>query len=120
MESCHPTLHDASLVPDEFEDEHHHQALAMDHYVAAYEMYLFGHDLFPEQEKVLEDRYGMSNLVICIIFEVLSLESAKKDQRVIEDLELQKEKLKEASQELKQLLKAPVRFASVFFPWNRD
>ena len=58
MESAHPSLQDPSLVPDEFEDEHYHQALAMDHYLAAYEIFLLGQDVYPDQEKALEDRYG--------------------------------------------------------------
>ena len=58
MESEHPTLQDPSLVPEEFDDEHHHQALAMNHYLAAYEVFLKGQDVYPDQEKEMEDRYG--------------------------------------------------------------
>ena len=59
-ESKDPTLQDSSIVPDEFEDNNHHQALAMDHYTLAYGMFLEGKDVFPEEEKILEARYGAS------------------------------------------------------------
>lgn len=58
MESADPTLQDADLVPDEFDDDHHHHALAMGHYLGAYEVFLLGQDVYPEQEKALEERYG--------------------------------------------------------------
>ena len=58
IESKDPTLQDSSLVPDEFEDNNHHHALAMDHYTLAYGMFLEGKDVFPEEEKILEARYG--------------------------------------------------------------
>lgn len=57
MESCHPTLQDSTLVPDDFDDEHHHQALAMEYYLGAYEVFLLGQDVYPEQDKRLEDHY---------------------------------------------------------------
>ena len=58
MDSKHPTLQDPAFVPDEFEDNNHHLALALDHYHIAYDVFLQGQDVFPEQEKVLEERYG--------------------------------------------------------------
>ncbi|KAH8107205.1 HEC/Ndc80p family-domain-containing protein [Cristinia sonorae] len=89
MESEHPTLQDALLVPDEFDDEHHHRALAMSHYLAAYEVFLHGQDMYPEQEKALEERYAL------------------KDSRVVADLEQKKEQLNTANAELQQLLESP-------------
>lgn len=58
MESEDPSLQDPSLVPDEFDNMHHHQALAMDYYLDAYEVFLSGQDVYPEQDKALEERYG--------------------------------------------------------------
>ena len=58
MSSGHPTLQDPTLVPDEFDDMNHHLALALDHNATAYEVFLQGQDVFPEQEKLLEERYG--------------------------------------------------------------
>jgi len=89
MESEHPTLQDASLVPDEFDDMHHHHALAMSHYLAAYEVFLLGQDVYPEQEKELEERYAL------------------KDSRVVADLDQKKEQLKAISAELQRILKSP-------------
>lgn len=60
LESRDATLQDSSLVPDEFDDMNYHQALALDHYTLAYEVFLEGKDVFPEQEKILEERYGES------------------------------------------------------------
>ncbi|KAI0073280.1 hypothetical protein K474DRAFT_1666837 [Panus rudis PR-1116 ss-1] len=89
MTSEDPTLQDPSAVPDEFDNIHHHQALAMDYYLAAYEVFLSGQDVYPEQDKALEDRY------------------ARKDERVVADLEKQREKLTELTSELKKLVKNP-------------
>lgn len=60
MESGDATLQDPSLVPDEFDNVHYHQALAMDYYLAAYDVFLSGQDVYPEQDKALEERYGGS------------------------------------------------------------
>lgn len=46
------------MIPDEFDDIHHHEALAFEHYIESYQLFLQGSDLFPEQERVLEERYG--------------------------------------------------------------
>ena len=53
-----PTLQEVSLVPDEFENIHHHEALAFEHYIESYQLFLQGADLFPEQERQMEERYG--------------------------------------------------------------
>ncbi|KAI0736882.1 HEC/Ndc80p family-domain-containing protein [Fomitopsis betulina] len=84
-----PTLQDSSLVPDEFEDNNYHQALAMDHYTLAYGMFLEGKDMFPEEEKILEAQY------------------AKKDEQVVAQLDHEKEGLQQAQLELDILEKAP-------------
>ncbi|KAI0797792.1 HEC/Ndc80p family-domain-containing protein [Abortiporus biennis] len=89
MESQDPTLQDPEYVPDEFSDNNHHQALAMEYYSAAYQFFLDGQDVYPEQDAALEERY------------------ARKDERVVADLEEKKEKLKEVKSELKKLLKTP-------------
>lgn len=62
MNSRHPTLQDPALIPDEFDDNNHHLALALEHNLSAYEIFLQGQDVFPEQEKALEERYGTAQL----------------------------------------------------------
>lgn len=46
-------------VPEEFHDPIHHQALAFDYFAEAYIAFFHGADIFEEQDKVLEARYGM-------------------------------------------------------------
>ena len=58
LESEDPTLQDAEQVPEQFDDPNQHQALAFAHYVDAYEVFLKGADVYPEQERVVEERYG--------------------------------------------------------------
>ncbi|KAH9934885.1 HEC/Ndc80p family-domain-containing protein [Fomitopsis serialis] len=89
LESKDVTLQDSELVPDEFEDINHHQALALDHCTLAYGMFLEGKDAFPEEEKILEARY------------------ARKDEKVVALLEMQREELHRAQLELEALGKAP-------------
>jgi kinetochore protein NDC80 len=62
MESQHPTLQDTLAIPDEFEDPNHHRALAFDYLVNAYDVFLGGSDVFDEQKRALEERYGMHGL----------------------------------------------------------
>ncbi|KAI0073301.1 hypothetical protein K474DRAFT_1686267 [Panus rudis PR-1116 ss-1] len=59
MISEDPTLQDPTAVPDEFENIHHHQALAMGYYLAGYEVFMSRQDVYPERDKMLEDCYGM-------------------------------------------------------------
>ncbi|PCH38332.1 hypothetical protein WOLCODRAFT_88019 [Wolfiporia cocos MD-104 SS10] len=89
LDSRDPTLQDSDFIPDEFDDINHHQALALDHYTRAYEVFLEGKDLFPEQEAIMEDRY------------------ARKDERVVAQLEQQREELKKLLLELEALERAP-------------
>ncbi|KAI0807228.1 HEC/Ndc80p family-domain-containing protein [Fomes fomentarius] len=92
MNSRHPTLQDPALIPDEFDDNNYHLALALDHNLTAYEVFLQGQDVFPQQEKALEERY------------------AKKDARVLVDLEQKRERLKEIQIEWEQLKKSAPPF----------
>ncbi|KAI0646849.1 HEC/Ndc80p family-domain-containing protein [Trametes meyenii] len=92
MDSRHPTLQDPALIPDEFDDIQHHLALAFNHNTLAYVDFLQGQDVFPEQEKLLEERY------------------ARKDARVLEDLERLRERLKEIQAEWEQLKKSAPPF----------
>ncbi|EMD38609.1 hypothetical protein CERSUDRAFT_135519 [Gelatoporia subvermispora B] len=89
LESKDITLQDPSLVPDEFDDMNHHQALALDYYMEAYEVFLQGMDAFPEQDRALEERY------------------AQKDQQVVTDLEQRQEELKHVIEELQTLEESP-------------
>ncbi|KAH9901177.1 HEC/Ndc80p family-domain-containing protein [Cubamyces lactineus] len=92
MDSGHPTLQDPALIPEEFNDIHHHLALAFDHNSRAYEVFLQGQDVFPEEEKMLEERY------------------ARKDAQVFTDLEQLRERLKEIHAEWEQLKKSAPPF----------
>ncbi|KAI0637190.1 HEC/Ndc80p family-domain-containing protein [Trametes polyzona] len=92
MNSGHPTLQDPALIPDEFDDICHHLALAFDHHSRAYVDFLQGQDVFPEQEKILEERY------------------ARKDARVLADLEQLRERLVEIQTEWEQLKKSAPPF----------
>ncbi|THG98588.1 hypothetical protein EW026_g3622 [Hermanssonia centrifuga] len=89
LESKDPTLQDEEDVPAEFRSPHHHQALAFGHYIEAYEIFLQGADVYPEQEQRLEERY------------------AKKDEQVVGDLQQHREKLTMVQEELKKLVEDP-------------
>lgn len=56
--SGHTTLQNADNIPDQFNHDHHHLALAYEYYSEAYEKFLEGGDDFPAQDQKLEDRYG--------------------------------------------------------------
>ncbi|KAI0083992.1 HEC/Ndc80p family-domain-containing protein [Irpex rosettiformis] len=85
LSSADPTLQEVSLVPDQFDNIHHHEALAFEHYIESYQLFLQGADLFPEQERQMEERY------------------ARKDGKVLADLQENKERLVSATTELKKL-----------------
>ncbi|KZT11476.1 uncharacterized protein LAESUDRAFT_272490 [Laetiporus sulphureus 93-53] len=89
LDSQDPTLQDSSLIPNEFDDIDHHQALAIDHYARAYQVFLDGKDVFPDQERILEDRY------------------ARKDEQVVAQLDVQREEFKQFQIELESLEKSP-------------
>ncbi|GJE86872.1 HEC/Ndc80p family-domain-containing protein [Phanerochaete sordida] len=86
LDSGDPTLQDPEQVPVAFEDD---GALAFEHYVSTYEAFLLGADVYPEQERIIEERY------------------AKKDEQAISDLQSLKEKLTKVEAELETLKKAP-------------
>ncbi|XP_006458435.1 hypothetical protein AGABI2DRAFT_216992 [Agaricus bisporus var. bisporus H97] len=83
--SGHPTIQDASHIPDEFDDTMDHQALAFQYFEHAYELWLDQYDEFAEANEELESRY------------------AKKNEKVETDLQIQQEKLAAAKEELKKL-----------------
>lgn len=83
--SGHPTLQDTSRIPEEFDDPMDHQALAFQYYEHAYEMWLNELDEFVEANEDLEFRYN------------------KKNEKVENDLQEQREKLKAVKAELKKL-----------------
>lgn len=58
LQSGDTTLQEHTAVPKEFDDPHHHQALAFEYYTEAYGTFLRGSDDFEESEQVLEARYG--------------------------------------------------------------
>lgn len=86
LESGDPTLQEPDQVPVAFEND---QALVFEHYVTTYEAFLLGADVYPEQERIIEERY------------------AKKDEQVVAELQAQKEKLAQVEAELEILKKAP-------------
>lgn len=58
LQSEDTTLQVHTAVPEEFDDPHHHLALAFEYYTEAYGTFLRGSDDFEESEQVLEARYG--------------------------------------------------------------
>lgn len=58
MESEHPTLQFSGIVPEEFDDPNHHAALAFDYFAESYEAFFAGSDVFQEQQRRIEERYG--------------------------------------------------------------
>ena len=54
------TLLEAELVPDEFDDPMHHQALSIQYFEHAYELYMSGEVDFAVPLQGFEDRYGWS------------------------------------------------------------
>lgn len=87
-----PTLQIADRIPEEFSDPIHHQALAFNYFSEAYVAFFHGADVFHEQDKELEASY------------------AKKNERVVGDLENKKALLAQGTKELDELRssKAPV------------
>ncbi|KAF8136293.1 HEC/Ndc80p family-domain-containing protein [Boletus edulis] len=85
LESDQITLQVVDRVPEEFHDPIHHQTLAFDYFTEAYIAFFHGADIFEEQDKSLEARY------------------AKKNERVVNDLEEQKERLARIKAEFEQL-----------------
>lgn len=57
--SGHPTLQNTADIPEEFEDQLDHRALAFDYFDQAYTVWLDLIDDFVEPNQYLEDRYGM-------------------------------------------------------------
>ncbi|GBE82486.1 predicted protein [Sparassis crispa] len=91
VDSDDVTLQNSSVVPEQFDDINHHEALAMDHYIASYAVFLEGKDAFPEQERILEERYG--KLV--------------KDGQVVAELDESKEQSMQVQNELEMLTESP-------------
>lgn len=58
LESDDPTLQNIERIPEEFHEPMHHQALAFEYFSEAYIAFFHGADVFTEQDKVLEARYG--------------------------------------------------------------
>ncbi|KAG2112844.1 HEC/Ndc80p family-domain-containing protein [Suillus clintonianus] len=87
-----PTLQIVDRIPEEFSDPIHHQALAFEYFSEAYVAFFHGADVFHEQDKALEASY------------------AKKNERVVGDLEGKKALLAQGLKELDELQssKAPL------------
>ncbi|KAG1756164.1 HEC/Ndc80p family-domain-containing protein [Suillus occidentalis] len=87
-----PTLQIIDRIPEEFGDPIHHQALAFEYFSEAYVAFFHGADVFHEQDKALEASY------------------AKKNERVVGDLEDKKALLAQGVKELDEIRasKAPL------------
>jgi hypothetical protein len=68
------TLLEAELVPDEFDDPMHHQALSIQYYEHAYELYMSGEVDFSVPLQAVEDRYGwflvQKNTTVMLIYKL--------------------------------------------------
>jgi kinetochore protein NDC80 len=59
LNSGDPSLQIPEDVPEEFDDSHHHYALAFQFYEQSYALWLDGDDTFAEPRQELEERYGL-------------------------------------------------------------
>jgi len=59
MESEHPTPQYSDIIPEEFDDPNHHAALAFDYFSEAYKAFFTGSDIFEDQQRKIEERYGV-------------------------------------------------------------
>ncbi|KAG2116506.1 HEC/Ndc80p family-domain-containing protein [Suillus discolor] len=84
-----PTLQIADRIPEEFSDPIHHQALAFNYFSEAYVAFFHGADVFHEQDKELEASYGTSSIFLKAALSDDRIE-AKKNERVVGDLENKK------------------------------
>ncbi|THU99358.1 hypothetical protein K435DRAFT_777030 [Dendrothele bispora CBS 962.96] len=85
MASGHPTLQDPENIPEEFEDQIDHRALAFEYYERSYIVWLDGADDFVEPKRIIEERY------------------ARKNERVQQDLESKTRQYHDAKLEYKKL-----------------
>lgn len=97
-----PTLQIVDRIPEEFSDPIHHQALAFEYFSEAYVAFFHGADVFHEQDKALEASYGMSFIYFKQQFSDGGVE-AKKNERVVGDLEDKKALLARGVKELDEL-----------------
>ncbi|KAI5123278.1 hypothetical protein M0805_009300 [Coniferiporia weirii] len=89
LDSSEPTLQDLEQVPENFDDENHHAALAFHYYSDAYGVFLSGADDFSEQDQYLETRY------------------ARKNENVLSELESLKAELQALTSEYQNLTEKP-------------
>lgn len=102
-----PTLQIADRIPEEFSDPIHHQALAFNYFSEAYVAFFHGADVFHEQDKELEASYGTSSVFLKAAFSDDRIE-AKKNERVVGDLENKKALLAQGTKELDELRSSKV------------
>ncbi|KAL5529070.1 hypothetical protein ACEPAG_5044 [Sanghuangporus baumii] len=89
LDSSEPTLQDVEQIPDSFDDDNHHAALALYYYDEAYGGFLSGQDDFSEQDGYIENRY------------------ARKNESVLAELEALKTDVQALSQEYQNLTEKP-------------
>jgi hypothetical protein len=97
-----PTLQIVDKIPEEFSDPIHHQALAFEYFSEAYVAFFHGADVFHEQDKALEASYGTSSIFLKQLPPDDRIE-AKKNERVVGDLEDKKAQLAQGVKELDEL-----------------
>jgi kinetochore protein NDC80 len=109
-----PTLQIVDRIPEEFSDPIHHQALAFEYFSEAYVAFFHGADVFHEQDKALEASYGTSSTFSTAVLSDDRTE-AKKNERVVSDLEDKKALLEQGTKELDELRASKVCRMYVYF-----
>lgn len=105
------TLLEAELVPDEFDDPMHHQALSIHYYEHAYELYMSGEVDFAVPFQAVEDRYGGSLTQNNARRQCQSLTLAVKNERLQSLLDEEAEILARRNAEYDQLMSSAVSLA---------
>lgn len=115
LETDDPTLQVMDRVPEEFHDPIHHQALAFDYFAEAYIAFFHGADVFEEQDKALEARYG--RFTYPLRRSSLIFLQAKKNERVLNDLEEQRERVSRIKADFEQLHSSAVGIMNLLRVW---
>lgn len=102
------TLLEAELVPDEFDDPMHHQALLVQYFEHAYELYMSGEVDFAIPLQAVEDRYGRCVSQRNATAMLNCSTSAVKNERLQSLLDEESEKLARQNAEYEQLRSSAV------------
>lgn len=107
LASRHPSVHDPSQVPEEFDDPLHHTALAFQFYTSTYSQWLDLQDDFDKHKEVIEARYGEISLLPMPSFSTVSL--ARKNERLKTELDNITKQLADSQLEYEKLKSSAVR-----------